>query len=206
MIASHIHDAIAQVRRLRRAILEKRRFRGYSGTARLLSGTVALAGAAVMASGCVRPDPLAHLAGWSVVLVLGVLLNYAALFYWFLFDREVRRNPGMLSPALDAIPALAVGALLSVAAIRLGQYDMLFGIWLCLYGLAQVAYRTSLPTGIYAVGICYLVAGAACLLVPSVSFLSPWPMGVAFFAGETAGGIVLIRDHMINEKEEELPQ
>lgn len=199
MIANHIHDALAQVKKLQEFILEKRLFKGYSGRARIVSGTVALAGAAIMDSPFVPKDVRAHLMGWGVVLVAGVLINYACLLYWFLFNREVRRNPVMLKPALDAVPALAVGAALTLAFIMMEQYDLLFGMWMCLYGLAQAAYRQSLPQGIYAVGVGYILCGMFCLLSPSVHFLNPWPMGIVFFAGELAGGIVLV-SHKTSEE------
>ena len=199
MIANHIHDALAQVRRLQEFILEKRLFKGYSGRARIVSGVVALAGAMVLASDKVPAKPFVHLAGWGIVLVAGVALNYACLLYWFLFDPAVRRSPVMLKPALDALPALAVGAMLSLALVRMAQFDLLFGTWMCLYGLDQVAYRQSLPQGIYAVGVGYLLCGAACLVSPSVSFLNPWPMGLVFCMGEIAGGIVLTRHRTTRE-------
>jgi hypothetical protein len=193
MIANHIHDALAQVRKLQEFILAKRLFKGYSGRARIISGVAALAGTMVLASGHVPPKPFVHLAGWGIVLAVGVVLNYACLLYWFLFDPEVRRSPVMLKPALDALPALAVGAALTLALVRTAQFDSLFGTWMCLYGLAQVAYRQSLPQGIYVVGVGYLLCGAACLVSDAVSFTTPWPMGLVFFAGEMAGGLVLIR-------------
>jgi len=192
MIANHIHDALAQVRKLQEFILEKRLFKGYSGKARIISGLAALAGAVVLASGRVSPDPFTHLAGWGVVLLVGILLNYACLLYWFLLNPEVKRNPVMLKPALDAIPALGVGAVFTLVFILVDQFNLLFGMWMCLYGLAQVAYRQSLPKGIYFVGIGYILCGVCCLLSTSVSFTNPWPMGIVFFAGELAGGIVLI--------------
>jgi len=37
----------------------------------------------------------------------------------------------------------------------------------------------------------YQAAGIACLLAPGITFLNPWPMGLVFFAGETAGGWIL---------------
>jgi hypothetical protein len=191
MIANHIHDALSQVRRLQEVILERRRFRGYSGRARILTGTAALVGAAILAWAGVPPQPIAHLVGWGLVLVVGLLVNYAALVYWFLFDPEVRRKPGMLKPALDALPALTVGAFLSVVLVRAGHFDALPGTWMCLYGLAQVAYRHSLPAGIYWVGLCYIAAGATFLLLPGTSFLNPWPMGVVFFTAECTGGVIL---------------
>jgi hypothetical protein len=193
MVASHIHDALAQVKTIREIVLARKFFRGYSGKARIVSGLLALAASAALSSRFVPVTPAAHLAGWGVALLVGLVANYAALAYWFLFNADARRDPIMLKPALDALPALAVGGVLSLALILAGQYDFLFGVWMSLYGLAQVAYRQSLPKGIYIVGICYIACGAYCLLWPGISFTSPLPMGAAFFTGETAGGLILLR-------------
>jgi hypothetical protein len=203
VIANHIHDALAQVRTLQEFIIEKNLFKGYSGTARIVSGFAALAGAALLGSGLVPPEPWAHLAGWGAVLAVGIVANYAALLYWFLFNADVQRNPLMLKPAMDAIPALAAGAALTLALVIHDNFDLLFGMWMSLYGLAQVAYRHSLPKGVYRTGLFYLVCGAACLLSPRVSFVNPWPMGLVFFAGEMAGGTLLIRDHRRTMSKEE---
>ena len=192
MIANHIHDALDQVKKLQEFILAKRLFRGYSGKARIASGLTAFAGAAVLAGDKVPATPQAHLIGWGIVLAVGVVLNYASLLYWFLFDPEVRRTPVMLKPALDALPALATGAVLTVVFVSTGQYDLLCGTWMCLYGLAQVAYRQSLPSGIYVVGLAYIVCGALCLLPSPLPLVNPWPMGLVFLSGELLGGIVLL--------------
>jgi hypothetical protein len=201
MIANHIHDALDQVKTLRELILEKKHFRGYSGKARIVSGLAALAGAVVLSLPHFPSSPLLHLAGWGVVLVVGLLLNYVAVLYWFLFDHDVRRNPIMLKPAVDAIPALAAGAALSLALIMAGQYDLLTGVWMALYGLAQTAYRQSLPKGIYFVGLAYVICGAYFLVIPQ-PFVNPWPMGVVFCVGETAGGVILIRDRIADTGED----
>lgn len=203
MIAHHIHDALAQVKKLQEFILEKRLFKGYSGKARIVSGSAALTGAVVLASNLVPPEPQAHLIGWGVVLVVGVLVNYACLLTWFLFNPEVRRDAIMLKPALDAIPALGAGAVLTLALAMTGSFSLLPGMWMALYGLAQTAYRQSLPKGIYYVGLGYLVCGACCLLSPSIAFTNPWPMGVVFFAGELAGGIILLSNRASTEEDNE---
>ena len=195
MISNHIHDALAQVRTLQAFIVERNLFKGYSGKARLFAGSIALAGTVVLGSPRIPASPWVHLAGWGTILLLGVISNYAALVYWFLFDGNVRRNPVMLKPALDAVPALGVGAFVSLALILHHEFNLLFGVWMCLYGLAQVAYRNSMPRDIYRIGLFYLVCGAVCLLSPWVRFTSPWPMGLVFFGGETAGGWVLIQAH-----------
>jgi hypothetical protein len=195
MVASHIHDALEQIRTLQRFVIERNVFKGYSGKARIISGVAALAGALAMSFEAFPDDPWFHLGGWFLILSIGVAANYSALLYWFLFNRDVRRNPQMLTPALDAIPALAMGGVFTLVLVLRGHFSLLFGTWMALYGLAQVAYRTSLPRGIYEIGLFYIVCGAACLLHPTLRFTDPLPMGLVFFAGETAGGIILIRDH-----------
>jgi hypothetical protein len=193
VIANHIHDAISQVHRLQDLVLSRRMFQGYSGLARLLSGTCALLGAAVLSTPSIPSTPSAHLIGWSIVLGAAIIANYAALVYWVLFNAEIRRNPRLLKPAIDALPALLTGGVLSIALISRGQYDLLFGTWMALYGLAQVAYRQSLPPLIYIVGLGYVVVGLFCLVAPGVSFTNPLPMGLVFFIGEWIGGIALYR-------------
>lgn len=203
MIAHHIHDALAQVGRLQELVLAKSLFRGYSGRARILSVITAATAAALLDSPWVPRDDRMHLAGWGLALAVAVVLNYGALAWWFLFDPTVRRNPRLLKPAVDAVPALLVGAVLSAALIVAGQYRLLAGTWMSLYGLSQVAYRRSLPAGIYRVGLIYMGCGAACLLLPAVSFTNPWPMGLTFLFGEFAGGCVLLRGSGVGGRGEE---
>jgi len=140
----------------------------------------------------VPATPVAHLVGWGIVCATCVLVNYLFLVYWFMFDEEVRRSPVTLKPALDALPALATGGALSAALVSTGNYDLLFGSWMCLYGLAQSAYRSSLPSEMYVIGIAYILCGIYCLLSPLTSFMNPWPMGLVFCAGEMVGGTILI--------------
>ena len=205
MLAAHIHDALEQVRKLQTFVLERNQFKGYSGKARVASGLVALLGAAVLNAPRFPESPRAHLLGWSAILAAGLMLNYSALIYWFLFNPGVRRNPAMLKPALDALPPLAIGGILAAALALHGEYDLIFGTCLCLYGLAQVAYRRSLPHAIYVLGYFYLVCGAAFLLAPGIRFTEPWPMALAFCTGEFASGLVLIADHHRSLREEQTP-
>lgn len=201
MLIAHIHDALAQVRRLQEAVLGKRFFEGYSGKARILSGFAALAGALLLALGPVPATPRAHLAVWAAVAFAALLFNYGALLHWILTEPRVRQHPVILKPALDALPALFVGGLLTVALVRAGQHDLLFGTWMALFGVAHMAYRQSLPGENYFVGLFYVLCGAACLLAPGLHFTSPWPMGIVFFAGELAGGAVLI---VMSDREKDL--
>ncbi len=191
MIANHVHQALAQVRELQQKILERQRFKGYSGRARALTGTLALLTAAIMNSAAFPKSVNAVLLGWGIMFLVGFFLNYGSLFHWFLFDPRVKRDFRRLKPALDAIPALFVGGILTLTLIKNGDYHYLFGTWMCLFGLANLSSRYVLPPKIWLVGLFYVACGSLFFLNSGISFLNPWPVGIVFFVGEWAGGIVL---------------
>jgi len=199
MIANHIHDALGQVRRLQGLILEKRKFTGYSGTARMLGGSVALLGCVLM--GLYLKSYIAHLVGWGCILAASLAVNYGALMLWFVQLPDRERNLPNIFPALDAMPPLAVGALLSTALLMNGSADLLFGTWMCLYGLAHTTCRTALPKENWWLGFYYLACGAVFLLWPGASFMNPLPAGMVFLVGEWIGGIIFHR-HKIEAMED----
>ena len=190
MADERVDEALEQVRRMQAAVRDRLRFRGFSGRARMAGGFVALAGATVLARLDLPAAPHPHLVGWALVLVLAAGLNYGALLFWMASAGRWRR-PAEWLPALESLPPLAVGGVVSLALVGAGQYDLLPGIWMLCYGLVHMAYRRNLPRGVYAVGFFYLAAGAACLLAPGVCFTDPRPMGVVFGLGEIAGGLAL---------------
>jgi hypothetical protein len=191
MIANHIHDALGQVRRLQGLILEKRKFTGYSGTARMLGGAVALFGCVLMAF-YVEGYGM-HLIGWASILAVALAVNYGALMLWFIQLPDRERTLRNISPALDAVPPLAVGAVFTEALLLKGYPDLLFGSWMSLYGLAHMTCRTALPKENWWLGIYYLVCGSVFLLWPGASFTQPLPAGAIFLLGEWFGGIVFYR-------------
>ncbi len=195
MLGHSIAEALDQVRQLQHAVLERIRFHGFSGPTRAISGTVALAMAVLMSTPYYPQSARAHLLGWLGVLFVALALNGGALIYWFVHDAGVQRNPRRLRPVLDVVPPLFVGGVLSIALILRQQPDLLFGIWMLMFGLANLASRHVLPRAINLVGLFYIVSGAAWILTPGMSFMHPWPMGIVFFAGEWAGGLILYLDH-----------
>ncbi len=188
-----VRDAVKQVRQLQDIVAEQRAFRGFSGHARIISGAIALAATAALSSDRMPPTPSAHLAVWGAVLAIALALNFGALWHAFRRDPEYRRAPSRMRPVLDVLPPLAVGGGLSLALILAGQYDLLFGTWMACYGLAHLAARRALPPANAAIGLFYLASAALQLLQRDRSFLNPWPMALAFFPGELAGGLVLER-------------
>ena len=194
MISNHVHDALDQVRQLQHAILERIRFHGFSGPTRAVSGTIALIAAIFMSTPYYPQTARAHLLGWAAVLSAALFLNGGALILWFLRDKSVQRNPRRLRPVLDVIPPLFVGGVLTAALILHGELDLLFGIWMLMFGLVNLTSRHVLPRAINWVGLFYIFAGTAWILTPGLSFMSPWSMGIVFFAGEWAGGLILYLD------------
>lgn len=195
MIASHIHDALDQVRKVQTYVLGRKNFTGYSGIARILGGCMALSGTVILYYCNIPPKPVYHLIGWGIVLTMSLILNYGALLFWFLFNEEVHGDFFKILPAIDAVPSFAIGAIFSLAMIVQGQYQFLFGIWMSFYGLGHLSHRLNLPHSNYILGIYYIVCGAICLFDP-ISFINPWPMGLIFFFGELMGGIIFYRNKL----------
>ncbi len=187
--SGHVHDALRQVRKLKREVVETQPFRGYSGRVRTIAGTVALVASLVMSRPLYPQSNRAQLLGWGVVLVVALAVNYSALLYWFLFHPDAKRDLQRLMPTVDALPPLVVGGILSTVFIQQGRFELLFGTWMCCYGLANLSSRRVLPRAIWPVGIYYIAAGAICLFLRP-AFTNPWPLGLVFFAGEWAGGFV----------------
>jgi hypothetical protein len=192
MIPNQIYQALEQVRELQQKILESQRFKGYSGRARAICGAAALFAAAVMSQPAFPQETAAHALGWGIVALFGVLLNFGALIHWFLFDPGVKRDIRRLKPTLDALPAIVVGGVMTYVFMMNNLHEYLFGIWMTLFGLANLASRHVLPRRIWMVGVYYLACGSLCLwYAPALQFTNPWPMGLVFFVGEWAGGIIL---------------
>ena len=191
-----LHEALRQVRDIQQAILEKQRFKGYSGRARALGGCCALAASFVLGSQFAPATPQAHFAGWAIVFALAVLLNHGAMAWWFFNDPDVGRDMRRLRPALAIVPALVVGGVLTMALVGRGEYDLLFGTWMAIYGIINFTSRAVLPRGLSWIGLYYLACGTACLLfLPQLSFTrDAWVMGTVFFIGEFFGGLVLHHD------------
>ncbi len=191
-----LHEALRQVRDLQAAILEKQRFKGYSGRARALAGCGALTAALLLHSPFIPATPLAHLVTWTLVFLLGVALNYGALIYWFLHDPDVGRDVRRLRPTLEVMPVLVAGGILTLALVNHEEYNLLFGTWMVMFGLTNFTGRQVLPRGLAWVGLFYLACGAGLLLVwPNLSFTeNSLVMGGVFFLGEFFGGLVLHYD------------
>ena len=185
-----VETALEQVRSLQDLCLVKQRFYGYSGRARMVGGLLTLV-TAVLLWRLVPGDPVSHIKGWGILLGFALVVNYAALAFWFLNDPEVKREIVRLKPAIEALPPLAVGGLLSVMFVMQGQWQFLMPTWMFCYGLANLASRHFLDRAISFVGFFYLAAGTLLLFWPGHQFTQPLAMGLVFCVGELAGGLIM---------------
>ncbi len=196
MIATHIHDALAQVRELKMRVLNAQQFTGYSGRFRALGGTIALFAPFLMSANWYPRTTVAHIAGWGFVFLCAVLSNFSALLYWFLFHPEPERDLRRLMPTIDVLPPLIVGGILTGVLILNKQYDLLFGTWMCLFGLANLSSRQTLPKTLWPLGLFYIACGIICFLVPWIKITNPWPMGIVFGVGELVGGFIFYQNRI----------
>ena len=82
---------------------------------------------------------------------------------------------------IDTIP-------LTFGIVSQGAYQLLFGTWMCVFGLVNLSARRVLSRSICWLGAYYIVCGTVCLAAAGwLPFTSPWPMGAVFFLGELAG-------------------
>ena len=188
MDRQEIDTALSRVREMQTLVLGNQRFMGFSGLARMSGGVAALVTALVLRYAA-PAEPRIHLLGWGVLLVFGVTVNFAGIAIW-LWRREGRMRFAELWPVFEVFPVLSVGAALSLALLRT---DLLFGMWMAVYGVAHMPYRRNLPLAVYCGGLAYIVAGVFCLLWPGISITDPLPMGLVFGAGELWGGWALLR-------------
>ncbi len=194
MLTRQLHQALRQVREVQQRVLASGRFRGYSGKARAGCGTAALIGAVVMSREAFPATPTAHVWAWGVVFLIGFFGNYGALVCWYFGQPREDRDQRQLLPIIDPFGPIFVGGILTLVMVMHDHHEHLFGIWMCLFGLANTSSRLVMPRGIWLLGLGYIAAGVVCLVCPAVTFLNPWPMGAVFFVGEWVGGLIFCLD------------
>jgi len=186
-----LHDrAMDNLRYIRETMERSASFTHVSGIGGVLMGIIGL-GASVVARGTATPG--AWLATWMIAAVLA--LSASAL----MMARKSRAEgvslltgPGRKF-ALNVIPPLAAGAVLTAVLARAGTVDLLPGVWLLLYGTSVVTGGSFSVRPIPAMGLAFMLTGIAALVAPAA-----W--GDVFMAGgfgllHIVFGLVIWRKH-----------
>ena len=192
---SDVRQALAEIRAIRTQVARGTQFRGYGPKSIAASGVLALCVAAHQ-SGHVAAahDISAFLTSWVTVAAISVCLSA-----WETVTRARRVHDGFAKEMTHAaveqfLPAIVAGLLLTVVLLRAAPASawMLPGLWELVFSLGIFASCRFLPRPMFAVGLWYLAAGLACLVVESgPRTLSPWAMGIPFGVGQLLVAAVL---------------
>jgi hypothetical protein len=187
--------ALAEIKRIRCQVARDTQFRGYGPASICATGILAVIVAACqshwMKDGT---DFHAFSAVWIATALVSVAMVVAQMTI-----RARRVHCGlaveMVHSAVEQfLPALVVGFLLTVVVLRAAPKEawMLPGLWQVLFSLGVFASCRFLPRLTFAVGVWYLIAGLASLVLQSASqSLLPWTMGIAFGVGQLLVAAVL---------------
>lgn len=193
-----LDKALADISEIRSQMARGTVFRGYGPATLAATGGLALL--AAIAQTVWLPHPAdqvgLYIALWGATAVISVTLIGLDMIL-----RSRRIHSGLAQEMIWAaveqfLPAGVAGGLLTVTLLRYSPEDlwMLPGLWQIVFSLGVFACCRFLPRAIFAVGIWYLLAGVACLvLAQGAGAFSPWAMGVPYGAGQVLMAAILQR-------------
>jgi len=175
---------------IRRTMEHAASFTSFSGWGLVLIGVTAAAAAWLAGP---RPEAPGWLAVWLGEAGVGLGLGVVSTAW----KARAAGEPFLMGPvrkfALAMVPALGVGALLTIALARSGAHTLLPGVWLALYGAGLVTGGAFAIRLVPIMGVAFMVLGAAALLGPPT--WDQW-MLIAGFGGLHVGfGVAIERHH-----------
>lgn len=194
-----VERALADLEEVRDRLAACQQFRGYSGPAAAASGAIAIVAGLVQLAIVPWPaspaDVRDYLTIWFACLFVALALNYGALFAWY--ARTVGRQArfGARSAGVTLLPAIVLGAVLSLALILHGSMSLLPGVWYSCYAVGLFASRAMVPKGAGQLAGAFGIGGLVLLLWPDAPLpLSWWVMPLGFGLGQTYIGWLLLRE------------
>lgn len=161
------YEAAQNLETIRMLMERTGRYSNFSGISCVTAGALAIGGAALCRWRMVSfesPDPLWKLIViWAVVLILAFVQNLVWSVvharrlgqpFWSHLTRQV---------TLAVLPAFFVGAVLTGWAIHQRRTEILPGVWMLMYGTGVLGVALFAGRLLKVFGVCFLLAGAACL-------------------------------------------
>ncbi len=195
-----LERAMLDIAEVRERLAMTQRFRGYSGVAAAASGCLAIVAGVVQA--LIAPMPATayedrlYAAIWLGCGGASLIVNYGAIAHWFVSDASARDRWQTRTVGLSILPALALGAAITMALIAHRSFGALPGIWCGCYGVGLFASRTMVPRPVVAIAALFLLIGVALLFAPVSVALAWWVLPIAFGLGQIAIGIFVARDRV----------
>jgi hypothetical protein len=168
-------------------------FTSVSGAGTIGAGVVGLAAALGASPAVIGQHPRRFLAAWiAAAVIAGALSGFA-------IRRKARRSGQSLvaGPArrftLAFVPALAAGAVLTVAFVAAGQASLLPGTWLSVYGAAIAAGGALSVKSVPVMGCAFIILGAVCFALPAQA--QQFVLAAGFGGLHLAFGYHIMRHH-----------
>jgi hypothetical protein len=182
--------ALDNLRFIRETMERAGTFTAISGWGIVAVGVLAMVAAAVAR---LRPTVEWRVGTWVVTAAACI-----ALSMWATARKARRSDVSMVSGpaqklALAFSPAMLVGALLTIALLRIGANDLLPAVWMLLYGTAVVAGGAFSVRIIPVMGVCFMILGALALFAPPA--VGDWLMVGGFGVVHVVFGIQIARRH-----------
>ena len=194
----HLERAVLDIAEVRERLAMTQRFRGYSGVAAIASGCFAIAAGVLQALLIAVPhsayDARVYASIWLVCGTAAAIVNYGSIAHWFVSDASARDRWQTRTVGLAILPAVALGAAITLALLMRGAFAYLPGVWYGCYGVGLFASRTMLPRDVLPIAAFFLVAGIALLFTPTAIALAWWVLPIGFGVGQIAIGVLVARD------------
>ena len=182
-----IDEALSQLSVIQEQVLRSETFRGYRAIS--VAATSALAIVAACVQGLLlEPSTVTDFVLFWIVVASLSIVGIALDLAWQLRRCIDRRNTWLALRQL--VPALGVGAALTLVLLGGDHEAKIPAVWALCYGLGVVASLPYLPRGLGLVALFYLAAGV-CLLLPA--FARPLPSPYVFAAGQGLAALLLRR-------------
>ncbi|MEJ2008560.1 MAG: hypothetical protein P8Z30_10470 [Acidobacteriota bacterium] len=156
--------AMDNLRYIRKTMEGAASFTAVPGLGGMMIGVTALV-AAFIAS--LQPTPALWLGIWIVEAAVSCLIGAVAMLQKARkADTPLFSQPGRRF-TLSLAPPLVAGGLLTLFLFRIGSFAVLPGLWLLLYGAGVVTSGAFSVRVVPAMGVAFMVLGAAALFSPS---------------------------------------
>lgn len=155
-----VHHELFEIRRM---LARSGTFDGYRAAPVAVSGVLATAGGLLQRA--LAPDAGGFVALWAATAAACFAVNVAGIVRTYGASPRRWERSLAFAALLDLLPAMIGGALLTVALSWRGQAGLLPGVWMILYGGGVISSRRHVPRACTFVGLGYVAAGAATLLL-----------------------------------------
>ena len=186
-----LHDrAMDNLRYIRETMERATHFTGISGRGEIAIGATALIASVIAAK---QPNFKSWVAVWFAEGLISVLIAGWSM------DRKARavQMPLFAGPGRKAVfslfPPIIAGGLLTIVLVRAGITSPIPGVWLLLYGTGVITGGMFSVRAVPAMGLCFMVLGAAALFTPT-EFLN-WFMAAGFGLLHIVFGAIIVRKY-----------